>query len=171
MLVQLEVFFWQFFVQTVCSPSLSSEDKFFQTGEQGMTNEQKENVRKMRGAGASYAKIADALGLSENTVQSFCRRNNLTGGLLKAVEPNSKAEPVCLNCGAPIKQTPGYRGRKYCSDRCRIAWWNKHPTEPGRTNIRMFTCLTCKKQAAAYGKRERKYCSRSCSGRSKAGGR
>ena len=35
-----------------------------------MTNEQKENVRKMRGAGASYAKIADALGLSENTVQS-----------------------------------------------------------------------------------------------------
>lgn len=132
-----------------------------------MTNEQKENVRKMRGAGASYAKIAGALGLSENTVQSFCRRNNLTDGFVKNGEPNGKGTLFCLSCGTPIRRTPGYRGRKYCSDRCRIAWWNKRPAAPGRRSTRSFACLACGKQFDAYGGRERKYCSRSCSAGSK----
>ena len=132
-----------------------------------MTNEQKENVRKMRGAGESYAKIAGALGLSENTVQSFCRRNNLTDGYVRNGEPTGKGAPFCLSCGVPIRQTPGYRGRKYCSDRCRIAWWNKRPAGPGRKSTRSFACLACGKQFDAYGRRERKYCSQSCSARSK----
>ncbi|MDD2302117.1 MAG: RNA polymerase subunit sigma-70 [Eubacteriales bacterium] len=136
-----------------------------------MTNEQKENVREMRGAGASYAKIARALGLSENTVQSFCRRSKLTDESLKAGEPNGKGALFCLNCGIPIKQTPGYRGRKYCSDRCRISWWNKHPVTPGRKSTRSFTCLACGKLFDAYSGRERKYCSRSCSAGSKGSSR
>ena len=132
-----------------------------------MNMTQKDNVRKMRGAGESYAKIASALGLSENTVQSFCRRNNLTDGFVKNGEPTGKGAPFCLSCGVPIRQTPGYRARKYCSDRCRIAWWNKHPAEPGRKSTRSFACLACGKQFDAYGRRERKYCSQSCSARSK----
>ena len=42
---------------------------------------QKQNIANMRRNGASYAKIAAALDISENTVKSYCRRNNLGGEL------------------------------------------------------------------------------------------
>ena len=43
-----------------------------------MTDAQKENIRYLRGEGLGYRAIAARLGISENTVKSFCRRNNLT---------------------------------------------------------------------------------------------
>jgi len=42
-----------------------------------MNQQQKEKIIKMRRDGLSYSKISTALGISENTVKSFCRRNNL----------------------------------------------------------------------------------------------
>ena len=39
-----------------------------------MTNEQRERITTMRQDGIGYIKIAQALGLSENTVKSYCRR-------------------------------------------------------------------------------------------------
>ena len=136
--------------------------------EDKMNITQKEKVRQMRGHGTSYSKIARALGLSENTVKSFCKRNGLTGSSEKIVDSNGKGAPFCLSCGIPITQIPGYRGRMYCTDRCRISWWNKHPAAPSRKNTRLFTCLACGSQFDGYGKRERKYCSRSCCAKSKA---
>ena len=47
-----------------------------------MTNEQKIQIAEMRKLGLGYIKIARNLGISENTVKSFCRRNNLAS-LLK----------------------------------------------------------------------------------------
>lgn len=44
-----------------------------------MTDAQKEQVRYLRCEGLGYGAIATRLGISENTVKSFCRRNNLTG--------------------------------------------------------------------------------------------
>lgn len=44
-----------------------------------MTDAQKENIRYLRGEGLGYRAIAARLGISENTVKSFCRRNDLTG--------------------------------------------------------------------------------------------
>lgn len=43
-----------------------------------MTDAQKEQVRYLRCEGLGYGAIATRLGISENTVKSFCRRNNLT---------------------------------------------------------------------------------------------
>ena len=40
-----------------------------------MTENQKEQIASMRLAGASYAAIAATLGLSRNTVKSYCLRN------------------------------------------------------------------------------------------------
>ena len=39
----------------------------------------KERIALLRAEGKSYTKIADTLGLSINTVKSYCRRNNLGG--------------------------------------------------------------------------------------------
>ncbi len=65
-----------------------------------MTDAQKEQVRYLRCEGLGYGAIATRLGISENTVKSFCRRNNLTGVASK--------EPVvvCRNCGRPLPQYP-----------------------------------------------------------------
>ena len=42
-----------------------------------MTDSQKDRIREMKADGFGYIKIAQALGLSENTVKSFCRRKGL----------------------------------------------------------------------------------------------
>ena len=44
-----------------------------------MTDLEKQRIAVMRSAGESYKAIAKALNLSLNTVQTFCRRNQLTG--------------------------------------------------------------------------------------------
>ena len=44
-----------------------------------MTDQEKQRIAVMRSAGESYKAIAKALNLSLNTVQTFCRRNQLTG--------------------------------------------------------------------------------------------
>ena len=75
-----------------------------------MTDAQKEQVRYLRCEGLGYGAIATRLGISENTVKSFCRRNNLTGVASK--------EPVvvCRNCGRPLPQYPKRKQRKFCSE-------------------------------------------------------
>lgn len=134
-----------------------------------MTNEQREKIKSLRKEGWGYKKIAAELCISENSIKSFCKRNQLTGNAEKATDPKRKDSNLCLSCGILVTQTPGYRARKYCSDRCRINWWNKHQPAPGRMNTHSFTCTACGVQFVAYGKRERKYCSRSCCNRQKAG--
>ena len=44
-----------------------------------MTDLEKQRIAVMRSAGESYKAIAKTLNLSLNTVQTFCRRNQLTG--------------------------------------------------------------------------------------------
>lgn len=42
-----------------------------------MTDRQEEQIRRMKAGGCGYVKIAQELGLPENTVKSFCRRKGL----------------------------------------------------------------------------------------------
>jgi uncharacterized protein YjcR len=51
-----------------------------------MTSFQKEQIHRMRSAGMGYAKIAASLGISENTIKSYCRRHNL-GGIMATSQP------------------------------------------------------------------------------------
>ena len=44
-----------------------------------MTDQEKQRIAVMRSTGESYKEIAKTLNLSLNTVQTFCRRNQLTG--------------------------------------------------------------------------------------------
>ena len=50
-----------------------------------MTNQQKEQIRTMRLQGIGYVKIGKILGISDNTVRSFCRRNGLGKNAKNAV--------------------------------------------------------------------------------------
>jgi DNA-binding CsgD family transcriptional regulator/endogenous inhibitor of DNA gyrase (YacG/DUF329 family) len=125
-----------------------------------MTQQQKETIIKMRRDGCSYSRIAADLSISENTVKSFCRRNNLGGAY--AGRGVKKEVILCRQCGTPIAQTIGIKQKLFCSDKCRLAWWNDHPEAVNRKAIYTFVCPTCSREFASYGNKHRKYCSRTC---------
>ncbi|MCD8300575.1 MAG: RNA polymerase subunit sigma-70 [Clostridiales bacterium] len=123
-----------------------------------MTNEQKMRVRELRAAGYGYVKTAREIGLSENTVRSFCRRNGLTGDMAEQKD----AGHVCLCCGKPVEQVPGRKEKKFCSDSCRMKWWNCHRDMVNRKAVNKFVCKHCGGEFNAYGNADRKYCSHAC---------
>ena len=129
-----------------------------------MTTAQKERIEYLRGKGDSYAAIAADLGMSENTVKSYCRRNNI-GVAIKQKRP--VATDTCANCGCPLSQTPRAKQKRFCSDKCRMAWWAKHPEAVNRRAVYHFVCPTCGAEFESYGNARRRYCSRTCFGLSR----
>ena len=124
-----------------------------------MTTSQKARISQMRLDGESYAAIADALGLSRNTVKSFCLRNI-------CAETNEKKAPAltgtCALCGKGFVLCPGHRQRRFCSDRCRMVWWNAH-RDLLKSNAKVeYTCAHCGKHFMGYVKQQRKFCSHAC---------
>ncbi len=83
-----------------------------------MTTQQKEQITILRSQGNSYTRIANTLGLSENTVKSYCRRNGITP--LTTQDPESSA--TCDHCGYPLVHTPGSKHKRFCSDQCLMRW-------------------------------------------------
>ena len=130
-----------------------------------MTNNEKNSIIRMRKNGCSYSRIAEELGVNENTVKSFCRRNGLTGvASAERREPESSdvTEKPCQQCGKPVIQNPGRKEKKFCSDHCRNRWWNAHSSQVKRKAMYAYTCPTCGDVFYAYGNRNRKYCSHQC---------
>ena len=131
-----------------------------------MTLFQKEQVRRLRTEGMGYSKIAARLGISENTIKSYCKRNKL-GGVMAASEPEQQdngkeACAFCRNCGKPIERLLGVKPRKFCSDECRMVWWKKHPDQVSQKAVYHLECACCKKPFDSYGNKHRKYCSHAC---------
>lgn len=121
-----------------------------------MTKKEKESVRFLRGEGYGYLAIATRLGISLNTVKSFCRRNGL-GGI--AEKPDRQ---TCRQCGKPLAQEPKRPARKYCSEACRRIWWKEHPHLVNKKAFYSLTCAHCGKEFQSYGNQKRKYCSHPC---------
>lgn len=121
-----------------------------------MTNEQREIIASMRQKHLSYTTISKELGLSINTVKSFCRRNGMA---TKNVRTDA---PRCKNCGGIIDNTAGIKPRLFCSDHCKQAWWNKHRHERISENIVPHVCPICGKAFNDYIGANRKYCSQTC---------
>ena len=121
-----------------------------------MTDAEKEMIRFLRMEGLGYGAVAERLGLSENTVKSYCRRNHLTG-----VAAKERAK-VCRECGVPLASVPGRKGRKFCSEGCRRAWWRSHPELVQREAYYVLACGHCGREFKSYGNKGRKYCSHEC---------
>lgn len=121
-----------------------------------VTDAEKEKIRFLRMEGLGYGAVAERLGLSENTVKSYCRRNHLTG-----VAAKERAK-VCRECGVPLASVPGRKGRKFCCEGCRRAWWRSHPELVRREAYYVLACGHCGREFRSYGNRGRKYCSHGC---------
>ena len=86
-----------------------------------MTDTERSRIVELQQQGYGYKKISAITGLPLNTVKSFCARHHVQ---IKEM-PDSNA--LCRNCLTPLEQTPHKRKRMFCSDACRMAWWNAHP--------------------------------------------
>ena len=125
-----------------------------------MTVSQKQKILAMRENGGKYSVIAAEFGLSENTVKSICRRNTLVA----SANPDTD---FCLQCGKPLVCIPKKKQKKFCSDKCRMAWWNVHPEAMSRKAVYKFVCVQCGADFESYGDADRKFCSRACYGLSR----
>ena len=117
-----------------------------------MTPSEKDAARRMRENGGSYGQIAATLGLSENTIKSFCRRMGLR---------NALNQTSCPRCGKPV--APGTHGqhRRFCSDACRYAWDYAHRVLD-RHNAVSRACTCCGQAFFSYPSSQRKYCPHAC---------
>lgn len=127
-----------------------------------MTELQKEQILSYRKQGIGYLRIAQELGISQNTVKSYCRRNNLTkiDEIADLPTPLPVSEHYCLQCGVAVRQNDKRKLKKFCSDKCRMKWWNSHRDKINHKESAKIECPHCHKSFAAYG--GRKYCSHSC---------
>lgn len=122
-----------------------------------MTDKERREITKLRKRGYGYKKIAALLGISLNTVKAYCRRH------LKDIElPKPRTEGTCPYCGGDVIQIQGHKTKRFCSDKCRVAYWNEHPEEVVRKAMYEFTCKHCGVVFEAYGNNHRAYCSHAC---------
>ncbi len=128
-----------------------------------MTDTQRAQVIKLRTAGNSYGSIARTVGISLNTVKSFCRRNNITEHSDTPVPVILTGEvTLCENCGREIRQIAKQKKKRFCCDKCRNEWWNKNLDKVQRKTVYEFKCPHCGKTFTIYGDNRRKYCSHAC---------
>lgn len=119
-----------------------------------MTKTQRDMIIKMRRELKPYSEIAREVGLSANTIKSFCYRHELHTAAIK------KESGKCMNCGKqlPAKKT---RPRMYCSPACRVMYWRKHRDNKSEKLIES-ECAICGKKIYDYASAKRKFCSREC---------
>ena len=119
-----------------------------------MTNGEKMLIAQQRRQGVGYTEIARKLGMSVNTVKSFCQRNGIKPiGKMVGSENNA-----CRQCGSMLEYTPGRKKKQFCSDACRMHWWHDH-REMSKT-ARGAKCAACGREFITD--RAQKYCSHTC---------
>lgn len=123
-----------------------------------MTNEQKSTIRQLRFTGVNYTKIAEKLGLPEGTVKSFCSRNQLRK--IDIGKTNS-VNQSCKQCGKPLHPILKRKPKQFCSDLCRLKWWNEHRGEVTKKSAAKLVCRTCGREFQTYNV-GRKYCCHAC---------
>ena len=132
-----------------------------------MTEQDKALLIGYRQQGKGCTEIARLLGVSVNTVKSYCQRN----GINAETNPSAGTLPVqkrtCKQCGAEIEQVAHHRERQFCSDRCRMQWWHSHRGNSRNAEDRV--CPECRKVFVTD--RMQKYCSRECYILSRFGGK
>ena len=125
-----------------------------------MTEKQIEMVVRLRKSGMGYTEVAREIGISKETVKSFCRRNNLGGR--PGQDSDISAGTLCPQCGKELDRKAKTRKPRFCCEACRRAWWSAHPEAGVKKAVYEYTCAYCGKPFSAYGNSRRKYCCHNC---------
>ena len=102
------------------------------------------------------------------SIQTNSSMDSLHGTSLDSVKPQIKRETeltgtrICPQCGKTVEPLTGRREKKFCSDVCRMAWWNRHSELVRRKAYYSLVCEHCGIPFESYGNKHRRYCSRAC---------
>ena len=100
-----------------------------------MTDGDMERISSLKQQGKSAAAIAEMLRLPLNTVKSYLRRH-----------PGTEDAHTCPQCGKAVMQNKGRKEKRFCSDRCRMGWWNAHQSEMNKKAYYTLVCQQCGKE-------------------------
>lgn len=89
-----------------------------------------------------------------NTIQKSVKSSSVADRLASDVYS-------CPQCGKHVKQRTR-RKKRFCSDRCRMKYWNSHSELISRRAYYTITCQNCGTVFRCYGNAHRKFCSRAC---------
>lgn len=132
-----------------CNCFFLRQPQLFRTGcikeEIRVTEEQQRIIKAFREAGLSYGAIAKRLEIPEATVKTFCRRSAISTVTVVA---------HCARCGIELTAQSGRHKKRFCSSKCRFAWWHAHRI------AHAYTCAKC--GAAFFSDNKRTYCSHAC---------
>ena len=134
----------------------------FLGGDDFMTELEKQRIFEMREAGKSYGVIAQELGQTLTNIRAYCRRHNLGGIRASSEATRAARRECCENCYKPVKQNPGRKHKRFCSDACRMQWWSNHRDRVKHKTVRTFFCQNCGISFETYGLSHRSYCSTKC---------
>lgn len=131
-----------------------------------MTKDQQTKILALCAEGMRYCEIAVQLGMSVNTLKSYCRRHDIHP---KTKEELIAAANACPYCGQAIQAHSG-RKRRFCSDACRVAWWREHPDQLKPKTTVQRICACCGIPFNCYPTKERLFCSHPCYIQARFGG-
>lgn len=123
-----------------------------------MTDKEKRLIEDYRNSGLSYSQISKAMNLPINSVKTYCRRHRLGTTFYN----NNDVQSFCEQCGSKMTQVVGRKKKRFCSDKCRILWWNSHNGDVKKKANYNCICTHCAKEFISYGNKGRKYCSHEC---------
>ncbi|MCD8306819.1 MAG: hypothetical protein LUD51_01120 [Clostridia bacterium] len=88
-----------------------------------MTPKQTDTINSMLARDISEAEIAKSIGMSSAALRSYLHRHPELRRDIKR----------CRCCGKIVPQTPHKREKQFCSDTCRMSYWNaQRPTKKPR---------------------------------------
>ena len=117
-----------------------------------MKTEIRNRIKQMNNEGIGYKRIAKELDITLSTVRYACSK----------LSDEDLLNSNCQNCGLQIKSTKGKKKKRFCSDKCRWMWWNKHHNEVNKKAYYTQQCKYCGKEFSSYGNSKRIYCSHDC---------
>jgi len=124
---------------------------------------QRQKIRKLRNQGYGYLRISEQLGISPNTIRSFCKRENIAGCIKSGEQLKGQDNlTICKQCNKKFFQIAGRKKKKFCSDSCCKVYWTLHKDNQRRLVPQKYNCTICNKEYFEYPSRNRKYCSREC---------
>lgn len=118
-------------------------------------------ILKLRSNGYGYKRIAKELGITISAARHACLKSEDDTNLGK-----------CKNCEIEIKSIKGKKKKIFCSDKCRMSWWNKNQNKVNKKAYYTHQCKVCNKKFDVYGNSKRIYCSQECylKGKAQKGG-
>ena len=124
-----------------------------------MTEEEKAQIRFLRGQGYSYGKIAEILKLSRSTVSSYCLRHQIvTSRVETTLQIQKRVEYRICKCCGELFLANGVKNQQFCNTNCRRQYWKKEEQDTKDLKQQGLLLMTLKKELDFLGEESDEWC-------------